>query len=137
MWYHRLRQERVSYITSHIPSSCETYIMEHAKELGYESAANPTGCNIWNNVNDMNEVIYNQLQSYSKIWTITILWSENLNPFRGEICFSKRLKMTRSLPLRRICLDVRLRRYCLCPILRCIVEKSDTHAYDHIIISVI
>jgi hypothetical protein len=33
--------------------------------LGYDSAPNPTGCNIWNNINDTNEVIYNQLQSHS------------------------------------------------------------------------
>lgn len=30
----------------YIPSSCEIYIMEHATELGYDSALNPTGCNI-------------------------------------------------------------------------------------------
>ena len=54
-----------SLIHHYIPSSSENYIMEHAQKLGYDSSANPTGCNIWNNINDTNEVIYNQLQSYS------------------------------------------------------------------------
>ena len=54
-----------SLVHHYIPSSSEIFIMEHAQELGYDSAKNPTGCNIWNNINDANEVIYNQLQSYS------------------------------------------------------------------------
>ena len=54
-----------SLVHHYIPSSSEIYIMEHAQELGYDSAKDPTGCNIWNNINDTNEVIYNQLQSYS------------------------------------------------------------------------
>ena len=65
----------------YIPSSCEIYIMEHATELGYDSALNPTGCNIWNIINDTSEVICNHYKSYSNYLTITILRFEDLNPF--------------------------------------------------------
>ncbi len=49
----------------YIPSIVEKYIMDHAKELGYASLMNPSGCTTWRDINATNEEIYNQLHSYS------------------------------------------------------------------------
>jgi hypothetical protein len=39
--------------------------VDHAKELGYASLTNPSGCTIWKDIKVTNKEIYNQLQSYS------------------------------------------------------------------------
>jgi len=50
----------------YIPSSIETYIIDHAVELGYASEQNPPGCTIWKYPNATNPDIHKQLQNYMK-----------------------------------------------------------------------
>lgn len=59
-------QDQHQYPSEYVPSSSEKYVVDHATELGYASENNPSGCNIWNEMNDNNatEELRNNLLSY-------------------------------------------------------------------------
>lgn len=48
------------------PSSCEKYIMDHTKELGYHSPQNPKGCLLWTDPNATNPNFHQNLMAFAR-----------------------------------------------------------------------